>query len=135
MYANFSIVKPKYALTEDILETYTYLSEDECENKCIEHRLCKSINTRNSTGENCQLSSKSTEDPFDNVTLSAISEWTYKTTDHKARNVNKSNYQSFKISFLPFPIFLIRKLLIGIYGKHNSYKDNFYSTFRWDTGN
>ena len=86
-YANFSIVKPGHILSEDVLETYNDLIEEECEAKCIEHRLCKSINTKSSTGENCQLSSKSTEDPFDNAKLSASAEWTYKTTDHKARNV------------------------------------------------
>ena len=91
-YANFSIAKPDSALNEDILEKYDDLSDDDCQNKCIMHTTCKSINTKNSTGESCQLSGKSIEDPFDNVKLSAIKGWTYKTTDHKARNVNTIKY-------------------------------------------
>ena len=82
-------MKPDHVLSGEVLETYNDLTEDECETRCIENRSCKSINTRNSTGENCQLSGTSTEDPFDNVKLSATAGWTYKTTDHEARNVNK----------------------------------------------
>ena len=99
-YANFSIVKVDHALTVAILERYNDLTEDECETKCIEHRSCKSINTRNSTGENCQLSSKSTEDPFDIVTSSALAGWIYKTTDHKARNVNDLKQQHLQINII-----------------------------------
>ena len=86
-YANFSIVKPNSTLTGHVLETYNNLNADECENKCIEHRLCKSINTRNSNGANCQLNSKTNENPFDNVTLAENIGWEYKTTDYNARNV------------------------------------------------
>ena len=86
-YANFSIVKVNRADTVDVLETFSNLNEVECEDKCTKHRLCKSINTRNSSGENCQLISKSTEDVFDEATLSSMAGWTYKTTDHNAKNV------------------------------------------------
>ena len=87
MHGNFNISKREYRLTSNTLETFSDLSVDECEDKCIEHRLCKSINTKNSTGVNCELNSKSTEDAFDSVVLTASTGWTYKTTDFKARNV------------------------------------------------
>ena len=80
-------MESNHTLVEGVLETYQNLSEDECEDECKQHRLCKSVNTQRSTGENCQVISKSTEDPFDNVALSYMSGWKYKTTDHKARNV------------------------------------------------
>ena len=86
-YANFSIVKANHANIFDVLETLSNLSDVECEDECKKHRSCKSINTRNSTGKNCQLISKSTEDPFDNGILSSVIGWSYKTTDYKARNV------------------------------------------------
>ena len=89
-YANFSIVKSDHKLTTGnlLLQTFNDVSEDECEDKCTKHQLCKSINTRNTSGVNCELNGKSTEDPFDNVMLSGSNGWTYKTTDHKARNVS-----------------------------------------------
>ena len=95
-YANFSIAKGNHTLTGDVLMTLHDVSEEDCENECKQHRLCKSINTRNTNGENCQLISKSVEDPFDNAVLSSKVGWTYKTTDHKARNVIAYN---FSISF------------------------------------
>ena len=87
-YGKFSIAKSEYRLNSNTLETFSDLSVDECEDKCIEHRLCKSINARNSTGVNCELNSKSTEDAFDGAVLTASTGWTYKTTDFKARNVS-----------------------------------------------
>ena len=87
-YANFSIIKSQHAITENVLKTFQNLNEDECEKECKRNRLCKSINTRNTTGENCQLISKSIEDPFDDVVLSPMSGWAYKTTDHNAKNVS-----------------------------------------------
>ena len=88
MHGKFSISKSEYRLTSNTLETFSDLSVDECEDKCIEHRLCKSINARNSTGINCELNSKATEDAFDSAVLTASTGWTYKTTDFKARNVS-----------------------------------------------
>ena len=88
MHGKFSISKSEYRLTSNTLETLSDLSVDECEDKCIEHRLCKSINARNATGINCELNSKSTEDAFDGAVLTASTGWTYKTTDFKARNVS-----------------------------------------------
>ena len=64
------------------------MNEDECEYKCTENRSCKSINTRKTVGENCQLNRKSNEDPFDNVALTEKIGWRYKSTDHMARNVS-----------------------------------------------
>ena len=75
-------------LISNVLETFNDLSEDECEDKCLNHRLCKSINMKNSTGVNCELNSKSAVDPFDDVILTKSIGWTYKTTDYKARNVS-----------------------------------------------
>jgi len=86
-YGNFSIVKSESRLTSNVLETFNDLSEDECEDKCLNHRLCKSINTKNSNGVNCELNSKSTEDPFDDVKSTESTGWTYKTTDYNARNI------------------------------------------------
>ena len=86
-YANFSIIQPNYRLTGHVLETYNNLNENECENKCIEHKSCKSINTKKTAGESCQLNSKSNEDPLEKLILTENIEWTYKTTDHKDRNV------------------------------------------------
>ena len=88
MYGKFSILKSEYRLTSNTLETFSDLSVDECEEKCIEHRLCKSINAKNSKGVNCELNSKSTEDASDSAVLTASTGWTYKTTDFKARNVS-----------------------------------------------
>ena len=95
-YANFSIAKGNHTLLGDVLMTLHDVIEEDCENECKQHRLCKSINTRNATGENCQLISKSTEDPFDNAVLSSRVGWTYKTTDHKARNVIAYNVYFFQ---------------------------------------
>ena len=72
-----------------MLETFNHLSEDECEDKCLNHRLCKSINTKSSNGINCELNSKSTEDPFDDAIATESTGWTYRTTDYKARNVSE----------------------------------------------
>ena len=96
MHGNFSIAKNGYRLTSNTLETFNDLSVDECEDKCIKHRLCKSVNTKNSTGVNCELSSKSTEDAFDSAVLTASTGWTYKTTDFKARNVSFSVLMSYE---------------------------------------
>ena len=87
-YGNFSIVKNETRLTSNLLQTFNDLSEDECEDKCLSHRVCKSINTKNSNGVNCELNSKSTEDPFDDVISTESAGWTYKTTDYNARNVS-----------------------------------------------
>ena len=107
-YANFSIVRPDHALSVDVLETYNDLSEDECENKCEMHPSCKSINTRNSTGENCQLIGKSTEDQFDNMKLSGISGWKYKTTDHKTRNASSFQTNALNINYYRYIAFVLR---------------------------
>ena len=88
MHGNFSIAKSGNRLTLNALEKFSDLSVGECEDKCIEHRLCKSINTKNSTGVNCELNSKSTEDAFDSSVLTASTGWTYKTTNFEARNVS-----------------------------------------------
>ena len=81
-------MKSESRLTSNVLETFNDLSEDECEDKCLNYRLCKSINTKSSTGVNCELNSKSTEDPFDDVKSTESTGWTYKTTDYNARNVS-----------------------------------------------
>ena len=81
-------MKSESRLTSNVLETFNDLSEDECEDKCLNHRLCKSINIKNSTGVNCELNSKSTEDPFDDIKSTESTGWRYKTTDYNARNVS-----------------------------------------------
>lgn len=88
-FANFSIVKTGLKLNGSVLTTLNYASEDECENECIDHRLCKSINFKSNI---CELSSKSTEDHFDNVQLSNVNGWTYKSTDYKEPNVSLSTH-------------------------------------------
>ena len=80
-------MKGDHALTGDVLMKLHDIGEEDCENECKQHRLCKSINTRSASGENCQLISKSTGDPIDDVKLSSFVGWTYKTTDYSARNV------------------------------------------------
>ena len=96
-YGNFSIVANESRLTSNVLETFNDLSEDECEENCLNHRLCKSINMKTSTGVNCELNSKSTEDPFDDVISTESPGWTYKTTDFNAKNVS-----DFEFLFLGF---------------------------------
>ena len=86
-FGNFSVVKTEQKLSGHVLETFHGVSAEECEDECIEHRLCKSINTKNTTGANCELNSKSTEDPFDNVMLNALAGWVYRATDFKEKNV------------------------------------------------
>ena len=88
-FANFSIVKTGFKLNRSVITTFNYFDEDECENECIKHRLCKSINFKTNI---CELNSKSTEDPFDNVQLSNITGWTYKSTDYKETNVSSFPY-------------------------------------------
>ena len=88
-FANFSIVKTGFKLNHSVITTFNYFDEDECENECIKHRLCKSINFKTNI---CELNSKSTEDPFDNVQLSNVTGWTYKSTDYNERNVSSSTY-------------------------------------------
>ena len=94
-YGNFSILKIETRLTAYVLEALNDLSEDECEDKCLNHRLCKSINTKNSNGVNYELNSKSTEDPFDDVISTESSGWTYKTKDYKAKNLSDIKFLSF----------------------------------------
>ena len=84
-FANFSIVKTGLKLKGSVLTTLNYASEDECDNQCINHRLCKSINFKSNI---CELNSKSTDDHFDNVQLSNVTGWTYKSTDYKETNVS-----------------------------------------------
>ena len=81
-------MKNETKLTSNVLQTFNDLSEDECEDKCINHRLCKSFNAKNTNGVNCEINSKSTEDPFDDVISTESTGWTYKTTDYQARNVS-----------------------------------------------
>ena len=88
-FGNFSISKPGHKQVGYVLTNLTTFGEDECENECINHRLCKSINFNNHT---CELNSKSTEDPFDNVQLSRVTGWTYKSTNYKEINVSISRY-------------------------------------------
>ena len=88
-FANFSIVKTGFKLNRSVITTFNYFDEDECENECIKHRLCKSINFKTNI---CELNNKSTEDPFDNVQLSNVTGWTYKSTDYKETNVSSFPY-------------------------------------------
>ena len=61
------------------------LTVKECEKECIQRQACKSINTK---PLKCKLVSKSIENPFDNVKLTAKADWTYRTTDYSERNVS-----------------------------------------------
>ena len=61
------------------------LTVKECELACIQKQACQSINTKSLK---CNLISKSTENPFDNVKLTAKPEWTYRTTDYREQNVS-----------------------------------------------
>ena len=87
-YGNFTIVKQGYKLAGPPLKTYSNLNVEECEDECIEHRSCKSINTKNATEQNCELHATSTEDPFDNAVATQDNDWTYRATDYRARNVS-----------------------------------------------
>ena len=61
------------------------LTVKECETACKHKQACKSINTK---PLECKLVSKSTENPFDHVELTAEAEWTYRTIDYKEINVS-----------------------------------------------
>ena len=63
------------------------LTVKECESACIQTQACQSINTK-AISLKCKLVSKSTENPFDNVSLTARSEWTYRATDYREQNVS-----------------------------------------------
>ena len=86
-YGNFTIVKKGFKLNGHVLKTLHFVGEDVCEDQCIEHRLCKSVNFNSDI---CELNRRSTEDPFDSVRLSNLADWTYKSTDYKERNVSLS---------------------------------------------
>ena len=61
------------------------LTVKECETACIHKQACKSVNTKHLK---CTLVSKSSENPFDNVTLTSEADWTYRTTDYNEMNVS-----------------------------------------------
>ena len=93
-YGNFSVIKDGQKLTGHVLETFHSLEVAECENRCEANEKCKSINTKNTTGINCELNSRSTSDPRDNnLVLTQSTGWTYRSTDYLTKNVTKtSNY-------------------------------------------
>ena len=70
------------------------LTVKECETACIQKQACRSINTNNLK---CKLVSKSTENPFDDVKLTAKAEWTYRTTDYKEINVSIHSDEIFRL--------------------------------------
>ena len=84
-FGNFSIAKADYKQNGTVLAAFAHLSESECEDHCIKHRQCKSVNVNNDT---CELNSKSSEDPFDGIKLSKVAGWTYKSTDYMEINVS-----------------------------------------------
>eukprot|EP00112_Aurelia_sp_Birch-Aquarium-sp1_P004537 Seg1515.2 transcript_id=Seg1515.2/GoldUCD/mRNA.D3Y31 product=Ryncolin-4 protein_id=Seg1515.2/GoldUCD/D3Y31 len=85
-YGNFSVIKPGHALAGQPLMLLEGLTVKECETACIHKQACKSINTK---PLKCELVRKSTENPFDNVELTAKAEWTYRTTDYNEMNIGK----------------------------------------------
>jgi len=83
-FGNFSIVKADFRQNGSVLAAFAHLSENECEDHCIKHRQCKSVNVNNDT---CELNSKTSEDPFEGVQLSEATGWTFKSTDFEEVNI------------------------------------------------
>eukprot|EP00795_Rhopilema_esculentum_P000511 gene511-10191_t len=90
-HGNFSVEKLGFMLTGHVLASLEVSTVDLCEQHCLYHQSCSSINwkTPTSGSANCQINEKSTENSDDNVKLSPSSEWTYKTTDYRNRNVGE----------------------------------------------
>ena len=82
------MVENEHKLAGHVLEKFDSLEVAECENRCIQNEKCKSINTKNITGINCELNSRSTSDPLDqNLALSQSTGWTYRSTNILDKNV------------------------------------------------
>ena len=84
-YGNFSIIITGYALAGHTIVTLEGLTVKECETACIQKQACRSINTKDLK---CKLVSKSTENQFDDVKLTAKPNWTYRTTAYNEINVS-----------------------------------------------
>ena len=95
-YGNFSVEKQGFMLAGHVLASLEVSTVDLCEQHCLYHPNCSSINwkTPTSGSANCQINEKSTEDLYFDLKLSPSSEWTYKTTNYKERHV------SYFLSFL-----------------------------------
>ena len=95
-YGNFSVEKQGFMLAGHVLASLEVSTVDLCEQHCLYHPNCSSINwkTPTSGSANCQINEKSTEDLYFDLKLSPSSEWTYKTTNYTERHV------SYFLSFL-----------------------------------
>eukprot|EP00795_Rhopilema_esculentum_P000503 gene503-10183_t len=87
-YGNFSVEKQGFMLNGHVLMSLEVWTVRECEQHCLRHPGCSSINWKipASGFANCQINDKSAENSYDNVMLSPSSEWTYKTTNYTERN-------------------------------------------------
>lgn len=84
--AYFTNNKPGFYLFNALLSYLPAATYDECIGACIGHAMCKSINTRqNASG--CELNS--IHHGMIGANLSAHENWTYVSTDYKAKKVWK----------------------------------------------
>ena len=81
-YALFSNFTNNTVLQGSIIKTLLKKSQEECEVECVNEFACKSINSENAGQNTCELNSESASDPSDNVTLTAKSGWTFKSTNY-----------------------------------------------------
>eukprot|EP00112_Aurelia_sp_Birch-Aquarium-sp1_P018432 Seg44.3 transcript_id=Seg44.3/GoldUCD/mRNA.D3Y31 product="L-rhamnose-binding lectin CSL3" protein_id=Seg44.3/GoldUCD/D3Y31 len=80
--ARFSIVRANVAQQGSVLETFMFLSLQECQAKCLLNAECKSINYEVNGTQICELNDKSTEDSQNDVTLNIRTGWNYYTTSY-----------------------------------------------------
>lgn len=80
--ARFSIIRTNVAQQGSVLETFMFLSLQECQAKCLLNAECKSINYEVNGTQTCELNDKSTEDSQNDVTLNIRTGWNYYTTSY-----------------------------------------------------
>ena len=87
-YADFSYVQSDQALVGHVLEAFVGLLPKQCEEECINHVLCKSVNVETSGNKSCELNSKTPADAADQVSLAPRSGWVFKSTKFTERLVS-----------------------------------------------
>lgn len=84
-----------------VLATLFGTSALHCESACSQNIKCKSVNFYSKNGT-CQLNRKSKEDPAEELELTPMNGWIYKSTNYDTELVSKLNIQqSTLLTILP----------------------------------
>lgn len=88
--AEFPIEKKGHRLKGYVIETINKISLQQCFERCLHIRRCKSINIEKSGFGICQLNARSSHDSMDNVTLAENDRWNFYSTNFSSRLVSSS---------------------------------------------